>query len=52
MAVFWNSGFVPQAWHAFLIYQIANFMILLYNIYLLRRTMWVHDFACKSDTKP
>jgi hypothetical protein len=48
MAVFWNPTYVPQAWHAFLVYQAINVLVLLYNIYLLRRTMWVHDLACKS----
>ena len=50
MSIFWNPDYVPQAWHAFLIYQASNFLVLLYNIYLLRRTMWLHDLACKSDT--
>lgn len=48
MAVFWNPTYVPQAWHAFLVYQAINVLVLTYNIYLLRRTMWVHDLACKS----
>jgi hypothetical protein len=48
MAIFWNPTYVPQAWHAFLVYQAANVLVLVYNIYLLRRTMWVHDLACMS----
>ncbi|KAH6632978.1 amino acid/polyamine transporter I [Boeremia exigua] len=45
MAIFWNPTYVPQTWHAFLVYQAANVLVLVYNIYLLRRTMWVHDLA-------
>jgi choline transport protein len=48
MAVSWNPTYVPQAWHAFLVYQAINVLVLVYNMYLLRRTMWVHDLACKS----
>ena len=47
MAISWNLSYVPQAWHAFLGYQVINVLVLIYNIYLLRRTMWVHDLACK-----
>ncbi|KAJ4984182.1 choline transport [Stagonosporopsis vannaccii] len=45
LAVAWNSTYAPQPWHAFLVYQAANVLVLLYNMYLLRRTMWVHDLA-------
>ena len=47
MVVFWNQGYVAQPWHAFLIYQAINVLVLVYNMYLLRRTMWIHDLACK-----
>ncbi|KAF7455485.1 Amino acidpolyamine transporter I [Pyrenophora tritici-repentis] len=43
MAVFWNPSYVPKAWHTFLLYQAANLMTLIYNIYVLKRTMWIHD---------
>ncbi|KAH8725196.1 amino acid/polyamine transporter I [Phaeosphaeriaceae sp. PMI808] len=43
MMVFWSPEFEPKQWHAFLLYQGANSMILLYNIYLLKRTIWIHD---------
>ncbi|KAG9199199.1 hypothetical protein G6514_008946 [Epicoccum nigrum] len=45
MAVFWNPGYAAQPWHAFLVYQVVNVLVLAYNMYLLRRTMWVHDLA-------
>ncbi|PKY00619.1 amino acid transporter [Aspergillus campestris IBT 28561] len=43
MVVFFNPDFEPQAWHIFLIYQAVNILILLYNIYLMKRTSWIHD---------
>ncbi|EUC27995.1 hypothetical protein COCCADRAFT_9547 [Bipolaris zeicola 26-R-13] len=45
MAIFWNPSYVLQAWHAFLVYQAINVLVLMYNVYLLRRTMWIHDLA-------
>ena len=47
MAVFWSQTYVPQAWPAFSVYQAANVLVLVYNIYLLRWAMWMHDLACK-----
>lgn len=47
MAVFWNPDYAAQPWHAFVVYQAVNVLVLVYNMYLLRRTMWVHDLACK-----
>lgn len=47
MAIFWNPSYVPKAWHTFLLYQAANLMTLLYNIYVLKRTMWIHDVGCE-----
>lgn len=38
----------PQAWYDFLVYQTVTTLVLVYNIYLLQRTMWVHDLACES----
>lgn len=49
MATSWYPGYVAKSWHAFLLYQAANALILGYNIYLLRRTLWVHDLACKPS---
>ncbi|KAF2819849.1 amino acid transporter [Ophiobolus disseminans] len=38
-----NASYVPETWHVFLMYQAANLVVLVYNIYLLKRTMWIHD---------
>jgi choline transport protein len=48
MAGFWYPGYVRQPWHAFLVYQAANLVVLGWNVYVLKRAMWVHDVACKS----
>ncbi|KAJ5811900.1 hypothetical protein N7474_008201, partial [Penicillium riverlandense] len=45
MAIYNNSGYEPQTWHYFLIFQATNIIIMLYNIFALRRTTWVHDLG-------
>ncbi|KAF9889608.1 hypothetical protein FE257_007116 [Aspergillus nanangensis] len=45
MVVFWHPDYVPQPWHYFLIYQAINGLVLLYNITLLKRSLWIHDVA-------
>ena len=47
VVVFFDDSYAPKAWHIFLMYQALNFIILLYNITLLKRTMWAMDFGCK-----
>lgn len=49
LASFWNSTYVLEAWHTFLIYQFINFLFTAYNIYLLKRTEWVMNVGCKSQ---
>ncbi|KAG2420476.1 hypothetical protein HFD88_000088 [Aspergillus terreus] len=45
VVVFWNPDYVPQPWHYFLIYQAINGLVLIYNILLLKRSLWVHDVS-------
>lgn len=47
MIVFYNPNFTPQPWHSFVIYQAINGCVLLYNITLLKRSLWIHDVSCK-----
>lgn len=47
IALFYNPTYTPQAWHYFLIYQAINGLVLLYNITLLKRSLWIHDVACE-----
>lgn len=46
--LFFNPDTEVPAWQYFLFYQATNILILLYNIYLLRRTNWIHDVGCKN----
>lgn len=34
-----------------MLYQAANLLVLVYNIYLLKRSMWIHDVGCKCSRK-
>ncbi|KAI4726177.1 amino acid transporter [Aureobasidium sp. EXF-10728] len=43
LAAFYHSGYVPQAWHYFLVYQAINVVFLLYNLFALAKTPWVHN---------
>lgn len=36
-----------REWHYFLISQLVNLVILMYNIFGLRRTPWVHKIGCE-----
>lgn len=42
------EGYVAQAWHYFLVYQAINITVLLFNIFGLKRMLWVHDVGCTS----
>ncbi|KAI9927590.1 hypothetical protein MW887_003209 [Aspergillus wentii] len=43
MAITYHEGYEAQRWHYFLIYQVANLIVLVYNIFGLRKTSWIHD---------
>lgn len=45
---FLRPGYVLEAWHVFVIFQILNFLLTAYNIYLLKKMMWVMNIGCKS----
>ena len=47
MVVFYNETFVIKRWHTFLIFQALNFIVLLYNLFVLRRAEWTHNIGCK-----
>lgn len=48
IVLFYNPDYTPHAWHYFLIYQAINGSVLLYNVILLKRSLWIYDIACKS----
>ncbi|KAJ5087911.1 hypothetical protein N7456_011527 [Penicillium angulare] len=43
MVIYTHPDYEPQTWHYFLIFQATNIIVLLYNIFAIRRTSWVHD---------
>ncbi|OJJ07695.1 hypothetical protein ASPVEDRAFT_56994 [Aspergillus versicolor CBS 583.65] len=45
MRVFYNPSLDLPVWHNFLYYQATNIVILLYNIFALRRTQWIHSLG-------
>lgn len=47
IVLFYNPSYTPHAWHYFLIYQAVNGAVLLYNITLLKRSLWIYDIACE-----
>lgn len=44
----WDSSYVIERWHIFLMYQAVNVIFTAYNIYLLKRTEWVMNVGCTS----
>lgn len=40
-------NYVAQAWHYFMVYQAINVAVLLFNLFGLKRMLWVHDVGCK-----
>jgi choline transport protein len=47
MATYYHPDFVPKQWHTFLVYQGFNLIMMLYNIFALRKTMKIYDGACE-----
>lgn len=41
------NGFEPKPWQYFLLFQGFNFLGLAYNLFLLKRTNWIHDLVRK-----
>lgn len=50
LASFWNPGYTVATWHVFLIFQAMNFLMVAYNIFLLKRTIWLQDVGCKLSS--
>lgn len=47
LVVYYQPNYTPQAWHYFLVYQAINVVFLLYNLFALAKTPWVHNIGCK-----
>ncbi|KAJ0427176.1 amino acid/polyamine transporter I [Aspergillus carlsbadensis] len=41
----WRPEYEPQTWHYFLVYQLFNIVIVLYNAFLTNRTLWVYNLG-------
>lgn len=48
LPAYFLSTYIPQAWHYFVVYQAINIVVLIYNLFALKRTPWVHNIGCKS----
>ena len=46
MVIYNDPTYESRTWHSFLIYQTANIVVLLYNIFAMKRTSWIHDVGC------
>lgn len=42
----WQPGYEPQTWHFFLVYELFNAVVVVYNVFLTNRTLWVYNFGC------
>lgn len=47
IVIFYYPDYTAQPWHYFLIYQALNGLVMLYNVGLLKRSLWIHDAACE-----
>ncbi|KIW64822.1 hypothetical protein PV04_09729 [Phialophora macrospora] len=42
---YYVEGYEPKAWHTFLVYQTLNILILVYNLFVLKRAPWTHEIG-------
>ena len=43
------EGYTPQPWHYFVVYQAINIAMLLYNLFAIRVTHWIHKVGCECE---
>ncbi|XHG02048.1 hypothetical protein AWENTII_005411 [Aspergillus wentii] len=43
MVIRWNPDYQPQTWHLFLVYQLSNAVMVVYNMFLTNKTLWVYN---------
>ena len=48
MVIQWHEEYTSQPWHLFLVYQLFNLLMVVYNIFLTNRTLWVYNAGCPS----
>jgi choline transport protein len=47
MITSYDSSYQFERWHIFLMFQAFNFVLMAYNIFVMKRTAWVHDIGCR-----
>ncbi|WYZ35131.1 hypothetical protein EsH8_I_001407 [Colletotrichum jinshuiense] len=45
LASFLDPTYLPETWHIFLVFQAFNLAFTTYNIFLMKRTAWIHDIG-------
>lgn len=48
MVIQWQDGYSSKPWHVFLVYQLSNLIMVVYNVFLTNRTLWVYNAGCTS----
>ncbi|KAL4958364.1 amino acid/polyamine transporter I [Aspergillus filifer] len=41
----WQPTYEPQTWHYFLVYQLLNIVVVIYNTFLTNRTLWIYNIG-------
>ncbi|KAL6234760.1 hypothetical protein BDW75DRAFT_230860 [Aspergillus navahoensis] len=41
----WQPAYQPQSWHYFLVYQLFNILVVIYNTYLANKTLWMYNIG-------
>lgn len=50
MAIANNPDYSPHPWTYFVIYAFFAIAGTLYNVFAIRKTMWLYTFGCKCST--
>ena len=46
MIAFYDTSYTIKRWHTFLSYELLNLVVLVYNIFCLKRAPWTHNIGC------
>ena len=49
MVAFYDTSYSIERWQTFLSYQVLNVVILVYNVFGLKRAPWTHNIGCKDN---
>ncbi|KAF7560390.1 hypothetical protein G7046_g3750 [Stylonectria norvegica] len=45
IAMFLHPSYLVESWHVFVIFQFLNIVFVCYNMFLMKRTSWLHDIG-------